>query len=118
MTKKWLLLGMLVAAAPAQAATVIKLGHGANENFHMSRAMVEFERLVEEGSDGEIDVQIFPSSQMGPDRAMIEGVQTGILEMAVSPSSFAASTSAPQRSSASAQSCLPQAAARMSAVWP
>ncbi|MBR9881371.1 MAG: TRAP transporter substrate-binding protein [Gammaproteobacteria bacterium] len=88
MTKKWLLLGMLVAAAPAQAATVIKLGHGANENFHMSRAMVEFERLVEEGSDGEIDVQIFPSSQMGPDRAMIEGVQTGILEMAVSPSSF------------------------------
>ncbi|MFP3442641.1 TRAP transporter substrate-binding protein DctP, partial [Pantoea sp. SIMBA_133] len=49
---------------------------------------VEFERLVEEGSDGEIDVQIFPSSQMGPDRAMIEGVQTGILEMAVSPSSF------------------------------
>ncbi|WP_458526003.1 TRAP transporter substrate-binding protein [Onishia taeanensis] len=88
MTKKWLLLGMLVAAAPAQAATVIKLGHGANENFHMSRAMVEFERLVEEGSGGDIDVQIFPSSQMGPDRTMIEGVQTGILEMAVSPSSF------------------------------
>jgi tripartite ATP-independent transporter DctP family solute receptor len=43
---------------------------------------------VETGSNGEIDVQIFPSSQMGPDREMIEGVQTGVLEMAIPPSSF------------------------------
>ncbi|WP_435106061.1 TRAP transporter substrate-binding protein [Arhodomonas sp. AD133] len=88
MCKKWLLLGLVLGTLPAQAATVIKLGHGANENFHMSRAMHEFERLVEERSNGEIDVQIFPSSQMGPDREMIESVQTGILQMAVSPSSI------------------------------
>tara|TARA_R110001599_G_scaffold62921_3_gene175194 strand:- start:4517 stop:5506 length:990 start_codon:yes stop_codon:yes gene_type:complete len=88
MNKKWLLIGLLAGTLPAQAATVIKLGHGANENFHMSRAMQEFERLVEERSNGEIEVQIFPSSQMGPDREMIESVQTGILEMAVSPSSI------------------------------
>ncbi|NHH85209.1 TRAP transporter substrate-binding protein [Cobetia sp. MB87] len=88
MIKKWMLISLLVAATPAQATTIIKLGHGTNENFHMARAMVEFERLVEEGSHGEIDVQIFPSSQLGGDRSMIEGVQTGILEMAVSPSSF------------------------------
>lgn len=90
MYKKWLILGFLAVtlSAQADAETVIKLGHGANENFHMSRAMEEFERLVEKRSDGDIDVQIFPSSQMGPDRVMIEGVQTGILEMAVSPSSF------------------------------
>ena len=43
---------------------------------------------METGSNGEIDVQIFPSSQMGPDREMIEGVQTGVLEMAIPPSSF------------------------------
>jgi tripartite ATP-independent transporter DctP family solute receptor len=88
MYKKWLFLGLLASAFPAQAATVVKLGHGANENFHMSRAMQEFERLVEERSNGEIDVQIFPSSQMGPDREMIESVQTGILEMVVSPASI------------------------------
>lgn len=75
-------------AFSAAAETVIKVGHGANEQFHMHRALLKFEELVEAGSDGEIDVQIFPSSQMGPDREMIEGVQTGVLEMAIPPSSF------------------------------
>ena len=74
--------------ASADAATVIKVGHGANDKYHMHRALLHFEDLVEKGSNGSIDVQIFPSSQMGPDREMIEGVQTGVLEMAVSPSSF------------------------------
>lgn len=74
--------------ASATAGTVIKVGHGANDKYHMHRALLHFEELVEAGSKGEIDVQIFPSSQMGPDREMIESVQTGILEMAVSPSSF------------------------------
>jgi len=75
-------------AFAASAETVIKVGHGAAEAFHMHRALLKFEELVEAGSSGEIDVQIFPSSQMGPDREMIEGVQTGVLEMAIPPSSF------------------------------
>ena len=75
-------------AFTASAETVIKIGHGAAEAFHMHRALVKFEELVEAGSNGEIDVQFFPSSQMGPDREMIEGVQTGVLEMAIPPSSF------------------------------
>ena len=62
-------------AVAASAETVIKVGHGAAESFHMHRAILHFEKLVEAGSGGEIDVQIFPSSQMGPDREMIEGVQ-------------------------------------------
>lgn len=72
----------------ASAQTVLRIGHGANEQYHMNRALLRFEQLVEAGSNGDIDVQIFPSSQLGPDREMIEGVQTGVLEMAVSPSSF------------------------------
>lgn len=74
--------------AMAAKKTVIKIGHGANEKYHMHRALLEFKRLVEEGSNGSMEVQIFPSSQMGPDREMIEGVQTGVLEMCVPPSSF------------------------------
>jgi len=75
-------------AFTASAETVIKIGHGAAEAFHMHRALLKFEDLVEAGSNGKIDVQVFPSSQMGPDREMIEGVQTGVLEMAIPPSSF------------------------------
>lgn len=90
-TKSTMALGAILSAGLAFAAsaeTVIKVGHGAAESFHMHRALLHFEELVEAGSNGEIDVQIFPSSQMGPDREMIEGVQTGVLEMAVPPSSF------------------------------
>ena len=78
----------MTIATTAAAETALRIGHGANEQYHMHRALLHFEELVESGSNGEIDVQIFPSSQMGPDREMIEAVQTGILEMAVSPSSF------------------------------
>ncbi|NOD84281.1 TRAP transporter substrate-binding protein [Ruegeria sp. HKCCD6119] len=89
--KSTLALGVVMSAGltfAASAETVIKVGHGAAEAFHMHRALLKFEELVEAGSNGEIDVQIFPSSQMGPDREMIEGVQTGVLEMAIPPSSF------------------------------
>lgn len=90
-TKSNIALGAILSAGlafTASAETVIKVGHGAAESFHMHRALLHFEELVEAGSNGEIDVQIFPSSQMGPDREMIEGVQTGVLEMAIPPSSF------------------------------
>lgn len=87
-------LGVLLAfGAPvaAHAKTTINIGHGANEQYYMHRALLRFEELVEAGSNGEFNVQIFPSSQLGPDREMIEGVQTGVLEMALAPSSFLAS---------------------------
>ena len=83
-----IIIGTVFVLSTAQAETVIKIGHGANDKYHMHRALLHFKKLVEEGSKGEFNVQIFPSSQMGPDREMIEGVQTGVLEMAVSPSSF------------------------------
>jgi tripartite ATP-independent transporter DctP family solute receptor len=89
--KSTLALGAVLSAGlafTASAGTTIKVGHGAAEAFHMHRALLKFEELVEARSGGEIDVQIFPSSQMGPDREMIEGVQTGVLEMAIPPSSF------------------------------
>lgn len=84
----FLAVALLPGSAMASKKTVIKIGHGANEKYHMHRAIMEFKRLVEEGSNGRFEIQVFPSSQMGPDREMIEGVQTGVLEMCVPPSSF------------------------------
>jgi len=65
--KSTLALGAVLSAGlafTASAGTTIKVGHGAAEAFHMHRALLKFEELVEAGSGGEIDVQIFPSSQM------------------------------------------------------
>ncbi|MEH6473249.1 MAG: TRAP transporter substrate-binding protein [Halopseudomonas sp.] len=79
---------LAVSSVAASAATVVRVGHGANEAYHMHRAMLRFKEVVQEKSGGRFDVQIFPSSQMGPDREMIESVQSGVLQMAVSPASF------------------------------
>ncbi|MEZ9864985.1 TRAP transporter substrate-binding protein [Vibrio breoganii] len=79
---------LLALSTSAMAATTIRIGHGANETYHLHRALQKFADNVETKSNGKFDVQIFPSSQMGPDREMIESVQSGMLQMAVSPSSF------------------------------
>ncbi|MFC0058393.1 TRAP transporter substrate-binding protein [Vibrio inusitatus] len=79
---------MLALSTSVMAATTIRIGHGANENYHLHRALEKFKTDIEQKSEGKFEVQIFANSQMGPDREMIEGVQSGMLQMAVSPSSF------------------------------
>ncbi|MGR5488307.1 TRAP transporter substrate-binding protein, partial [Vibrio alfacsensis] len=79
---------MLALSTSVMSATTIRIGHGANENYHLHRALEKFKEDVETKSEGKFEVQIFANSQMGPDREMIEGVQSGMLQMAVSPSSF------------------------------
>jgi TRAP-type transport system periplasmic protein len=44
-------------------------------------AMVEFKRIVEEGSDGRIEVQLFPSAQLGALAEQLANVQSGAQEM-------------------------------------
>ncbi len=68
------------------AAQTWKLGHvgvaEADNPYHATA--VKFKELVEKGSNGNIKIQIFPQGQLGDDRAMLEGVQGGILELSAS----------------------------------
>lgn len=48
------------------------------------QAMVEFKRIVEEESDGRIEVQLFPSNQLGDIVEQIENVRDGAQEMSMS----------------------------------
>ena len=53
--KSTLALGAVLSAGlafTASAGTTIKVGHGAAEAFHMHRALLKFEELVEAGSGG------------------------------------------------------------------
>ena len=47
-----------------------------------------FKTLVEEGTKGEINVEIFLSGALGNNRELINGVQTGNLEITTPPSYF------------------------------
>lgn len=64
----------------------ITIAHGASESYHMHKALLEFEKELEE--TGKFDVTIYPSSQFGNDTEMIESVKTGDITIAVPPSSF------------------------------
>jgi tripartite ATP-independent transporter DctP family solute receptor len=67
---------------------VIKLAHvlqPGNESLWQRNAE-QFKKLVEEKSAGQMEVQIFPSGQLGGERQVIEQMQTGALEAAITTS--------------------------------
>ncbi|WP_332646103.1 DctP family TRAP transporter solute-binding subunit [Lysinibacillus sp. 54212] len=66
---------------------VIKAGHAASEEHFAQATFEKFKELVEEKSDGQIKVEIYPNGQVGGEREMIEALQIGNLTMAAPSSS-------------------------------
>lgn len=50
----------------------MKLAHNMSEDHPIHKSLFEFERLVEEKSDGTIDIEIYPNGVLGSEREMIE----------------------------------------------
>lgn len=74
----------LIAVAPVSVqAVTLKAGHSAaaTEPYHVG--LTAFAEKVAEYTDGAVDVEIFPSNQLGDEREMIEGVQLGTLDITV-----------------------------------
>ncbi len=65
----------------------IRIGHDSGINHPAHKALLEFEKSVEEKSDGRIDVKLFPTAQLGTVMDMMEQTRRGDIEM-----SFGAST--------------------------
>ncbi|MFA9421996.1 MAG: DctP family TRAP transporter solute-binding subunit [Sedimentibacter sp.] len=63
---------------------IIRLGFSTEPDSHYGKGSAEFERLVEEYTDGKVDVQLFPSATLGNERDMIEGLSLDTLEMCLS----------------------------------
>ncbi|WZL72523.1 DctP family TRAP transporter solute-binding subunit [Clostridiaceae bacterium 35-E11] len=70
-----------VATTEEPKQIVIKVGHIEAEDRSTHRATLEFEKYVEEQSNGQIDVQIYPNGQLGGDRQMTEAVALGTIQM-------------------------------------
>jgi tripartite ATP-independent transporter DctP family solute receptor len=87
MLKGWMLVSLLVCvfAFNASAAKIIRMGtpepRGDTPAFI---GMLLFEKLVEEKSNGSLEVQLFPSLQLGKIVEQIEGVRDGSQEMMMS----------------------------------
>lgn len=73
----------IFAAAPACAAARyhFKLAHVISAGTPIDMAANRFAELVRERTRGEVEIKVFPASQLGGERAIIEGVQIGTIEM-------------------------------------
>lgn len=80
-----LLLGAQSLIAPAAAAEIeIKLGHDQPITSTYHGVVLHFaERLAEE-TDGRVELKIFPGGQLGSETAMLEGLEAGNVEIAIS----------------------------------
>jgi tripartite ATP-independent transporter DctP family solute receptor len=78
-------LGLAALAAagcgPDRQRTVLKLGHGMDPTHPVSRAMQHMAERVDSASGGRLQVDIYPSEQLGTERQCLELLQIGSLDM-------------------------------------
>ena len=68
-------------SSPVVAATVIKLGHIAEATNPYGMGADKFAEIVKQKSKGDIEVKVFPSSQLGTQKELIEGLIYGTVDM-------------------------------------
>ncbi|EDP65785.1 hypothetical protein BAL199_03134 [alpha proteobacterium BAL199] len=77
-------------ATSVSAQTVLRIGHVGEVGSHFDVASHEFAKRVGEKSGGKIEVQVFPSSQLGNDKDMLQKMKLGQIDFFI-PSSIMSS---------------------------
>ena len=88
-----ILAGMLSFITAADAMT-LKLAHTMSVNDTMHLGTVKFAELVKEKTNGEITVEVFPTSQLGNDKAIIQGARMGSIDISMTGNPFYTGTEA------------------------
>lgn len=73
----------LMATTAMAADVTLKLGHLANEDNIWHQAAVHFAEAVAEGTEGRVEVQIFPNESLGREIDVINGMQLGTADMTI-----------------------------------
>lgn len=80
---KLLLLGVIMlphsSCNPAKEHKVIKLAHSLDPSHPVHKAMVFMADRVKENSDGKLEIEIYPSGQLGSEQQCVELLQIGSL---------------------------------------
>ncbi|WP_010519439.1 TRAP transporter substrate-binding protein [Croceivirga radicis] len=72
---------LLLASCGQEDVKVLKLAHGLDVNHSVHKAMVQMGQDLKEISGGKMEVQIYPSQQLGTERENLELLQIGSLDM-------------------------------------
>lgn len=74
---------LAATAMPVAAQTLtLKASHSAAPSEPFQVGMDDFARRVKEGSQGRVQINIFPNNQLGNEREVAEGLQLGLVDMA------------------------------------
>ncbi len=65
------------------AEVTLRFGHLANEQNIWHQAAERFKQLVEENSDGRIEVLLYPNEQLGNEMDLINSIQLGTADMTI-----------------------------------
>jgi tripartite ATP-independent transporter DctP family solute receptor len=75
-----MMLIVTLAAFPASAQTTIKIGHVLNQDHSWNVCLVGFAEEVKAATEGRIVIEVFPGSQLGNEKDMIEGLSLQTLD--------------------------------------
>ena len=75
------LAAMMMAAPVLAEPIVIKFSHVVAPDTPKGKAAARFEELAERYTDGAVDVQVFPNSQLYKDKEELEALQLGAVQM-------------------------------------
>ncbi|MEN1967955.1 TRAP transporter substrate-binding protein [Lentibacillus sp. N15] len=86
-----LIIGLIVCIALAGCSTsagskdvtTLRLGHIQSEDHAWHQGAKKFAELVEEKTNGSVKVELYPSSTLGSDRDLVEGMQIGSVDFAL-----------------------------------
>jgi C4-dicarboxylate-binding protein DctP len=73
---------LLLASSAIAAEFTLKFSHVVSENTPKGKAALFFEKRLEELSKGRIDVQVYPSSQLYNDNAVVKALRLDSVQMA------------------------------------
>lgn len=78
----WLLIGLSCTSAEKKVYT-FRIGHVANEDHTWHQSFLYLKKILDERTDGQINVEVYPAEQLGKEIEVIRSIQAGIVEMTV-----------------------------------
>lgn len=76
--------GLFFQCSPVEQKTYLfRIGHVANTDHSWHQAFEYFGEILEERTDGQIQVEVYPAEQLGKEIEVIRSIQAGIVEMTI-----------------------------------
>ncbi|GAA0486296.1 TRAP transporter substrate-binding protein [Salinibacillus aidingensis] len=61
-----------------------KMGHLSNEDHQWHKTAEKFAELVDEKTDGQLQIEIYPNEQLGSETEVLNGIEAGTVDMTIS----------------------------------